>query len=247
VASDDPVSVMVVDDSLTNLKSAKIALADVGDVFTAPSARKMFELLGVVRPSLILLDINMPEMTGLEALRILKNTPRDAGIPVIFLTSNQGSLSEIEGLSLGAVDYVTKPVEAVVLRNWVEVHLTLGKQRRDLEEKSLELKLFNDNLKLVVERETAKVTQLQGTIMEAVVDLVEGRDGITGGHVSRTAKRPELMPGGRETPGSAPGSRGTGTRVCFYSRRGRATRARPPSATPSRKSRARRPRPSSRP
>jgi putative two-component system response regulator len=84
----------------------------------------------------------------------------------------------------------------VILKKRVEIHLTLLKQRQDLEIKTAELKDFNDNLKVMVANETRKVLNLQGTIMETVVDLVEGRDDITGGHISRTTKWLDIMLGG---------------------------------------------------
>ncbi|MDR1164405.1 MAG: response regulator [Deltaproteobacteria bacterium] len=181
-------NILVVDDSLTNLKSAKLALNDLGNVFTAPSAAKMFALLDSVIPDLILLDINMPEMSGLEAIALLKKDPRTLDVPVIFLTSRTDSGSELQGLHLGAVDYIGKPFDSHLLKMRVEIHLVMRNQRRALESQSLELRKFNDNLQEMVREETEKVVRLQGAIFHAVVDLVESRDDITGGHISRTMK-----------------------------------------------------------
>ncbi|MDR0355839.1 MAG: response regulator [Deltaproteobacteria bacterium] len=186
-------SLMVVDDSLTNLKCAKTALSSLGNVYTVPSAEKMFALLKTVKPSLILLDVNMPGMNGLEAIKLLKADLDLKDVPVIFLTSNAGSLAEIEGLSLGAVDYITKPFEEVILKKRVEIQLTLLSQREALKKKSQELVDFNANLQKMVAKEMEKVMMLQGTVMETVVDLVEGRDDITGGHISRTRRWLSIM------------------------------------------------------
>ncbi|MDR2456319.1 MAG: response regulator, partial [Deltaproteobacteria bacterium] len=185
--------IMVVDDAVTNLKKAKDALASMGDVYTVPSAARLFELLPMVRPSIILLDINMPGMSGMEALKILKDDQEHASIPVIFLTSNDDPDSEMDGLSRGAVDYITKPFDPQLLRKRVEIHLTLVSQRLKLEEQSRQLINFNENLQKMVQEETAKVSALQGAILDAVVDLVEGRDDITGGHISRTMRWLELL------------------------------------------------------
>lgn len=185
--------IMVVDDAVTNLKRAKDTLASMGDVYTVPSAARMFELLPQVHPSLILLDINMPGMSGIEALRVLKETEEYAGIPVIFLTSNDDPDSEMDGLSRGAVDYITKPFDPQLLRKRVEIHLTLVRQRLELEEQRRQLLDFNQNLQKMVQEETAKVSALQAAILDAVVDLVEGRDDITGGHVSRTVRWLSLL------------------------------------------------------
>jgi putative two-component system response regulator len=180
--------IMVVDDSVTNLKCAKTALSDIGEVYTVPSAERMFILLEKVRPSLILLDINMPQMNGLEAIKILKSSPLHQDIPVIFLTSESSKGAELEGLSLGAVDYIIKPFEPLLLVKRAEIHLTILNQRRTMEDQSRRLQDFNDNLQKMVAEETEKVSKLQGSVLETVVDLVESRDDITGGHISRTMK-----------------------------------------------------------
>ena len=185
---DKGLRIMVVDDAVTNLRKAKDALVSMGDVFTVPSADRMFELLPAVKPALILLDINMPGMSGMEALKILKNTDGYENIPVIFLTSNDDPDSEMDGLSRGAVDYITKPFDPQLLRKRVEIHLTLVSQRLKLEEQSRQLINFNENLQKMVQEETAKVSALQGAILDTVVDLVEGRDDITGGHIGRTMR-----------------------------------------------------------
>jgi putative two-component system response regulator len=185
--------IIVVDDAVTNLKFAKITLNNIGNIYTTISAKKMFELLDSITPHLILLDINMPEMNGLEAIKILKSSPKTQDIPVIFLTSKTDLGTELEGLSLGAVDYITKPFEPLLLRSRVEIHLTLRNQRLALENQSQQLKNFNENLQQMVQEETQKVTRLQGAIFHTVVDLVESRDDITGGHIGRTLGFFKLM------------------------------------------------------
>lgn len=198
---------MVVDDAVTNLRCAKEALKNVGDVFTVPSARRMFELLPQVRPSLILLDINMPEMSGLEAIKILKNVTDLTHIPVIFLTSNTDLGTELEGLNLGAVDYITKPFDPALLKKRVEVHLTMLVQKKTLEEQSQRLKDFNENLQRLVQEETRRVSALQGAVLDTVVDMVEGRDDLTGGHINRTMRWLGILLEGVEKAGVYPETR----------------------------------------
>ncbi|MDR1308451.1 MAG: response regulator [Deltaproteobacteria bacterium] len=185
--------VMIVDDNIANLKVAKNALAGSYDVFTAPSAAKMFDLLERKKPELVLLDIEMPDMDGYEALRIMKNSPNASDIPVIFLTGKSDPESELEGLSLGAIDYILKPFMPQLLKKRVELHITVESQRRiledqagKLEEQHRELLNFNRNLKEMVEEKTRMIVELQGTILKTVADLVESRDNTTGGHVGRT-------------------------------------------------------------
>jgi len=101
-------TIFVVDDSDTNLAKAEEALEDHFNVMTLPSAAKMFELLEKIKPDLILLDIEMPEMNGFEALEKLKSGSW-AGIPVLFLTGTKDSSIEQRSSALGAVGIVTKP------------------------------------------------------------------------------------------------------------------------------------------
>ena len=184
---------MVVDDDITNLKFAKNALSDMYDVFTVPSAEKMFSLLKSEHPALILLDINMPEMNGIEAAKILKSESWTRDIPLIFLTSRSDPDSEIEGLNLGAVHYIRKPFQPHLLRKRMEIHLTMAYQKRLLEIQKQELQYFNDNLRRMVREEAGKVIELQGTILNTLADVVESRDDTTGGHVWRTQRWIEIL------------------------------------------------------
>jgi putative two-component system response regulator len=153
----------------------------------------MFSLLELERPALILLDINMPVMNGIEAIKILKKKPWTRDIPVIFLTFRNDLDSEIEGLSLGAVDYIRKPFEPHLLHKRVEIHLTMEIQKQLLERQKQELQFFNENLQRMVKEEAGKVIELQGTILNTLADVVESRDDNTGGHIWRTQRWIEIL------------------------------------------------------
>jgi putative two-component system response regulator len=185
--------VVIVDDNIANLKIAKSTLTELYDVFTIPSAAKLFDFLERNRPALILLDIDMPETDGYEAIRRLKGDAATEDIPVIFLTAKSDPESELEGLSLGAIDYISKPFVPPLLRKRIELHLTVESQKRRLEEQTRTLEDqqkrlldFNENLQQMVEEKTGKVLELQDALLKTVADLVESRDDITGGHVART-------------------------------------------------------------
>jgi putative two-component system response regulator len=115
--------IFIVDDSDTNLATAEEALEDHHDVMTMPSAAKMFTLLEKITPNLILLDIEMPEMNGFEALEKLKKNASQANIPVIILTGTVDASVEKRGLSLGAVDIVSKPFSKPVLLEKVNAYI----------------------------------------------------------------------------------------------------------------------------
>ena len=115
--------ILLVDDSRVNLQIGLNSLAGIYAVLTAPSAEKMFHILENTRPDLILLDIDMPETCGFEAIKILKSKQEIKDIPVIFLTSRSDPYDEFKGLSLGAVDYITKPYDPKLLRRRVKTCL----------------------------------------------------------------------------------------------------------------------------
>jgi putative two-component system response regulator len=136
-------------------------------------------LLEKVSPTLILLDIEMPEMDGYEVIRILKGDDRTAHIPVIFLTARIEPENEIKGLSLGAIDYITKPFSSELLVKRIDLHIQFDKQKKEL------LRL-NTYLESEVDKKTKTVLELQNTILKTIAELVESRDSITGGHIERT-------------------------------------------------------------
>ena len=173
--------VILVEDNITNLLAGKNALVDLYDVYTAPSGKAFFGLLEHARPDLVLLDIEMPEMDGYEVLQILKANAGTADIPVIFLTAKDEVVNELEGLSLGAVDYITKPFSPPLLRKRVEMHLLMREQQRELEQ-------YNFSLQQMVEGKTKTIVALQNAVVNLLSVMVEYRDDQSGGHISRTRR-----------------------------------------------------------
>ena len=166
--------IFVVDDNDINLAMAKEVLKDQYRVMTMPSAAKMFDFMKKIRPDLILLDIEMPEIDGFEALRRLKNDAENKDIPVIFLTSMTDVAVEVRGLQLGVVDFITKPFSAPVLLNRIKTHLDIDGLIR---ERTQEL-----------HQRTQQLLKLQSGIVIVLADVVENRDKNTGGHIQRTTE-----------------------------------------------------------
>jgi len=119
----DKKRIVAVDDNPENLGVIKNILRGTHIVFPCPSAADMFDLLGHVKPDLILLDVEMPEMDGHEAAKKLKADGDLKAIPVIFLTSRDDKESIMKGLNLGAIDYILKPIVAEVLLERIDKHL----------------------------------------------------------------------------------------------------------------------------
>ncbi|MDR2124535.1 MAG: response regulator [Desulfovibrio sp.] len=173
--------VMLVDDNRTNLLAGKTALSEDYTVLTVPSASKMLQALEWRKPELILLDVDMPEMDGFEAINLLKENRETRDIPVIFLTAMEESTYELKGLQLGAVDYITKPFSPPLLRKRVALHMLLENQKR-------ELLNYNENLQDMIEAKAKTIVKLQNKILAAMAEMVESRDGSTGVHIANTQR-----------------------------------------------------------
>jgi putative two-component system response regulator len=180
--------VFMADDNPANLRIIKNVLTEKYATATAPSAKKLFELLEDNSPDIILLDVDMPEMDGYEAIQILKARPETKDIPVMFLTGRTESEDELKGLTLGAIDYITKPIQPLLLLKRVEVHLLVEKHRKILEEQAVELKNFNSNLQKMVDEKTRNMLDLQNAVLRTMAELVDYRDDITGKHSERTQR-----------------------------------------------------------
>ena len=178
--------VMLVDDNKTNLMMGKKILDEYYDVYALPSAEKLFQFLERVRPDLILLDIEMPNMNGYEAIKVLKADREYEDIPVIFVTAKSGQADEYEGLLLGAIDYVTKPFSASLLLKRIENHMLIQSQKCKLQE-------FNQELVKMLTDKVQQVSGLQNAIIGTVADLVEFRDNSTGEHIDRSQRYIQIL------------------------------------------------------
>jgi len=170
--------IITVDDNLTNLTVLKNILKPIYETYPVSSATKMFDLLEKIRPDLILLDVEMPDISGYDAIRLLKNNNAYKDIPVIFVSALVGEQEELTGLELGAVDYIYKPFVASILLRHIETHLTLAAHKKELQE-------LNDNIQKKLSTKIKEVFSLQNSILDIVAGMVESRDGTTGGHVFR--------------------------------------------------------------
>jgi len=128
-------TILAVDDTATNLAMLRAILKDDADVATASSGSEALDRLAKdAPPSLVLLDVVMPGMDGLEVCRRMKVDPRLAKIPVIFISALGEISDEAAGFEAGGVDYIAKPFSASVVRARVRTHLALADQRRALED-----------------------------------------------------------------------------------------------------------------
>jgi putative two-component system response regulator len=116
--------VLVVDDTPDNLSIMSGLLKDEYKVKVANSGERALKIAQAdPAPHLILLDIMMPEMDGFEVIRRLKAEPRTQGIPVIFLSAKALPEDRQKGMDLGAVDYLTKPIDPIMILDRVKSHI----------------------------------------------------------------------------------------------------------------------------
>ncbi len=146
--------VLIVEDNPKIVAIAKVHLKkDQLEVFEAEDGKSALKSALQNKPDLILLDIDLPDMSGFDICKTLKHDPEHYLIPIIFLTASDDNENRVRGLDLGAVDYVTKPFDSIELRARVKAALRT-KQLQD------QLSTLNQELEVRVEQRTEKINQL---------------------------------------------------------------------------------------
>ena len=167
--------IIVVDDDRTNQMLAENVLKKMKlKVTTLSSGEELLDLLKEQKPDLILLDIKMPGIDGIETLRQMKRSYPDVTPPVIFLTADDSMESEAKCLELGAVDFVTKPFTPDVLSLRV-TH-------------TLELVHLQRNLSDAVARKTKENERLSMRVVQTLAEAIDAKDNYTNGHSTRVAE-----------------------------------------------------------
>lgn len=139
--------ILVVDDEKPHTGQLAGMLGDTCQVTAANSGEQALLLAAEPPvPDLILLDWEMPGMTGLEVCRALKASPLTAAVPIIFLTGHCDVDDEMEVFKAGAVDYIRKPLNAPVVMARIRVHLAMASQRKALKQRSEQLETLNREL-----------------------------------------------------------------------------------------------------
>jgi len=123
--STDRPRILIVDDEPANLKVMREVLGNQYRMSFAKSGDAALALLEKELPKLILLDIMMPDMNGLEVCEKVKANPKTSHIPIIFVTALGDESDEFKGFELGAVDYIIKPISPAIVRARVKTHLSL--------------------------------------------------------------------------------------------------------------------------
>ncbi len=178
--TEDRARILVVDDEPINVKVLVDLLRDQYALVVAKDGpQALSRLEGDNLPDLVLLDVMMPDMDGLDVCRRIKEDPRTTDIPVIFVTALGQTHDEAVGFSVGAVDYITKPISPPVVLARVATHLSLRRAQ-------VRLRTENTRLEQRVAERTRDLTRTQDVTIRALASLAETRDNETGNHIRRT-------------------------------------------------------------
>ncbi len=166
-------TILIVDDQPTNLSILSRSLQRNGmTVMLAINGQDAIQKVLNQKPELILLDIQMPGIDGFETCNLLKQNTTTQDIPIIFMTASIDSKDKIKGLSVGAVDYITKPFEEEEVLARVRVHLKLSNLTKTLEHKNFLLEELTKDLEERVAQRTNQLSQaledLQNTQMQLI-------------------------------------------------------------------------------
>jgi len=169
--------VLIVDDNTKIMAIAEVHLKKEGlEVLCVEDGKSALESARQEKPDLILLDVDMPDMSGFEVCQILKDDAELVMIPVVFLTAADDNESRVRGLDLGAVDYVTKPFDSFELRARVRAALRTKQLQDQLATMNLELEERVDQrteeIKQLLEQKDAFVNQLSHDLKTPLTPLV---------------------------------------------------------------------------
>jgi putative two-component system response regulator len=181
----DPV-ILIVDDDPVQLNTVVGILKKNYSCVPVTDGKTALKFLESHPADLILLDYNMPGLTGIEVLERILRGEHTAAIPVIFLTGVDDTEGEVAALRMGAVDYIVKPIHPAVLLTRVKAQLELSSHRRDLEyaiaERTEELWHANERLK-----------KREDSTLQLLARITDMRDEDTGGHILRTTGYTEII------------------------------------------------------
>jgi diguanylate cyclase (GGDEF)-like protein len=171
----DRAVILVVDDEVSNIEVLSSVLEDDYDLSFATSGKEALAVVDQITPDLVLLDVMMPEMDGYEVCRRLKEIPKMADVPIIFSTALDGHEAEARGLTMGAIDYITKPISPIVVRARVRNHLEMKRMRDQLAELAVTDALTGlsnrRQLETVLRQEVARLTRTGADLSVIILDI----------------------------------------------------------------------------
>jgi diguanylate cyclase (GGDEF)-like protein len=167
--------ILIVDDEIANIEIMNALLEDDYEVCFATSGEQALETARISQPDLVLLDVLMPDLDGFQVCQRMKSDAMLADIPVIFTTGLGDTEDEMRGLALGAIDYVTKPIQPAILRARVGNHVELKRLRDQLAALAVTDALTGlsnrRHLERSLETETARLSRSGEWLSVAMLDI----------------------------------------------------------------------------
>lgn len=167
-------NILVADDVATNLIMIENALKDFYKLTLVKSGEQALRYLEKHDVDLILLDVMMPGLDGFETYMRIRNNGKDKDVPVVFLTAAEETDKEVEALSLGAMDFIRKPIVPEVMLKRIERILELADLHKDLTSK--------------VDEKTQQMKQLMFETITTFAQTIDAKDSYTKGHSERVAQ-----------------------------------------------------------
>lgn len=171
--------ILIVDDDRLTLSTAQNLLGEKYKVVAVNSGRQAYKYLERHIPDLILLDINMPDISGFEVMRALQTDERWQKVPVIFLTADRSVETEIECFKMGAYDFIFKPFEPQIMLSRIKSTIELDGYRKDLQRR--------------LDEKTREMERITIQAIMTVANTVDAKDDYTKGHSMRVAAYSEIL------------------------------------------------------
>lgn len=172
-------TILIVDDTEENIDVLVDLLQEDYDLLVALDGLKALDLAEAYNPDLILLDIMMPQMDGFEVCKKLKSKLETVHIPILFLTALSEVADEAKGIQLGAVDYIRKPFNPLIIQSRIKSNIIQ--------------KNYQNSLEAMVQERTERVEKTKEIIIKSMGVIAEYRDPETGAHIKRTQSYVRMM------------------------------------------------------
>ncbi|GAB6110279.1 HD domain-containing phosphohydrolase [Desulfomicrobium salsuginis] len=192
-ALDEKKTILIVDDVSINIDILAYCLGDGYKISASQDSSIALKSIALEKPSMIILDLFMPEIDGFEFCRIIKSEGNFCDIPIVFITSASDAATLSKAFAIGAVDYITKPISSQEVRARIKTHLRLKAAEDALREQ-------NHLLEIKVAERTRKIQEKQNEINEVQHEAIlrlclaaELRDKVTGMHIRRIQEYSALL------------------------------------------------------
>lgn len=180
-------NILIVDDVLTSLAVMSDIVKSAGFIARpVQNVRQAMEAIEALPPDLILSDVSMPDIDGYEFCEMLKENPKTADIPVIFVSAMNDTNSRKKGYNVGAVDFIMKPFDFDEVKLRIDTQIKNLVLQRELEE-------YNKRLHRMMNTQIAKITDDQRHLIYGLVRLAESREDPTGSHLRNVSENAAFL------------------------------------------------------